>query len=83
MIFEAKLEHLFNSILLITADKNIRFKRATKRHNISLEQIKIRMSLQLSEAKKNRLAQYVIKNNGDINKLYKNLDIFYKELNLS
>ena len=83
MIFEAKIEHLFDSILLITADKKIRLKRATKRHNISLEQIKTRMSLQLSESKKNKLANYVIKNNGNISNLYKNLDTFYSSLNLS
>ena len=83
MIFEAKIEHLFDSILLITANKNIRLNRATKRHNISLEQIKTRMSLQLSQSKKIHLAQHVIKNNATINNLYKNLDIFYKNLNLS
>ena len=52
MIFEAKLEHMFDSTLLITADKDTRLKRAVKRHNISLEQIKSRMSLQLSEIKR-------------------------------
>ena len=83
MIFEAKLEHLFDSILLITASKSMRLKRATKRHNISLEQIKNRMSLQLSESKKTNLANHVIKNNSDITNLYKNLDIFYKKLNLA
>ena len=83
MIFEAKIEHLFDSILLITADKNIRLNRATKRHNISLEEIKTRMSLQLSETKKKHLARHVIKNNGTINNLYKNLDLFCKNLNFS
>jgi dephospho-CoA kinase len=83
MIFEAKLGHLFDSVLLITADKDARLKRAIKRHNISLEQIKSRMSLQLSESKKITLANHVIKNNGKITNLYKNLDSFYKKLNLS
>ena len=80
MIFEAKLENLFDSILLITANKEIRLKRAIKRHNISLEQIKNRMSLQLSETKKNSLAQHIIKNNTDIKNLYKNLDVFVENL---
>ena len=83
MIFEAKLGHLFDSVLLITADKDTRLKRAIKRHNISLEQIKNRMSLQLSESKKTTLADYVIKNNGTIANLHKNLNSFYKNLNLS
>jgi len=82
MIFEAKLEHMFDSTLLITADKEIRLKRAIKRHNISLEQIKSRMSLQLSETKKKNLADYTINNNSIVDKLQNNLKKFYAELEL-
>ena len=82
MIFEAKLEHMFDSTLLITADKDTRLKRAVKRHNISLEQIKSRMSLQLSEVKKKDKADYIINNNGTIKKLENRLKKFYSELNL-
>ena len=82
MIFEAKLEHMFDSTLLITADKEIRLKRAIKRHNISLEQIKSRMSLQLSETKKKKLSDYTINNNSIVDKLQNNLRKFYEELEL-
>ncbi len=82
MIFEAKLEHMFDATLLITADKEIRLKRAIKRHNISLEQIKSRMSLQLSETKKKKLADYTINNNTAIEKLYNNLKKFHTRLEL-
>ena len=75
MIFEAKLENMFDSTLLITADKDTRLKRAVKRHNISLEQIKSRMSLQLSESKKKDKADYIINNNGTIKKLENRLKI--------
>ena len=82
MIFEAKLEHMFDSTLLITANKDTRLKRAVKRHNISLEQIKSRMSLQLSESKKKNLADYIINNNGTIKQLENRLKKFYSALNL-
>ena len=82
MIFEAKLEHMFDSTLLITADKEIRLKRAIKRHNISLEQIKSRMSLQLSETKKKKLADHTINNNAAIEKLHNNLKKFHTRLEL-
>ena len=82
MIFEAKLEHMFDSTLLVTADKKIRLNRAVKRHNISLEQIKSRMSFQFSETKKKKLADYVINNNSKIDRLQDNLKKFYAELNL-
>ena len=82
MIFEAKLDYMFDSTLLITADKKVRLNRAIKRHNISLEQIKARMSLQLSEAKKKKLANHTINNNGEIDRLQNNLQKFYTQLNL-
>ena len=82
MIFEAKLEHMFDSTLLITADKDTRLKRAVKRHNISLEQIKSRMSLQLSESKKKDKVDYIINNNGTIKQLENRLKKFYSALNL-
>ena len=80
MIFEAKLNNFFDSTLLVTADKDIRLKRAEKRHNISLEQIKSRMSLQLSEKEKEKLADYIIKNNDDLDVLYNDISKFYKKI---
>ena len=80
MIFEAKLNNFFDSTLLVTANKEIRLKRAEKRHNISLEQIKNRMSLQLSEKEKEKLADYIIKNNGNLDKLHNNISQFYKKI---
>ena len=38
------------------------------------------MSLQLSEKKKEELADYIIKNNGDLDLLHKNIDKFYKKI---
>ncbi len=80
MIFEAKLDNFFDSTLLVTADKNTRLKRAEKRHNISLEQIKNRMSLQLSENEKEKLADFIIKNDDDLDSLYDNVKKFYKKI---
>ncbi|MBI89811.1 MAG: dephospho-CoA kinase [Candidatus Marinimicrobia bacterium] len=80
MIFEAKLNNFFDSTLLVTAKKEIRLKRAEKRHNISLEQIKNRMSLQLKEKEKEKLADYMIQNNEDLDTLYKNIKDFYNTI---
>jgi len=82
MIFEAKLTYLFDSVLVITANKKDRIKRAERRHNIPLEQIKNRMSLQLSETKKISLANHVIRNNGNLDSLYKKIDQFYNNLKI-
>ena len=58
----------------------MRLKRAEKRRNISLEQIKKRMSLQLSENEKQKIATHIIKNNNDIDSLYASVDKFYKKI---
>ena len=80
MIFEAKLENLFDSTLLIASEKDVRLKRAEKRRNISLEQIKKRMSLQLNENDKQKIASHIIKNNKDLDTLYASVDKFYKKI---
>ena len=55
-------------------------KRAEKRRNISLEQIKKRMSLQLSEDEKKKIANHIIKNNKNIETLYTSVNKFYKKI---
>ena len=82
MIFEAKIDNILNSILLITAKKSIRLERALKRKNLPLEQIQNRMSLQMPETEKKRLATTIIENNGTADYFDKKLNAFYNSLNL-
>ena len=77
MIFEAKIDNILDSILLITAKKSIRIERALKRKNLPLEQIQNRMSLQMPETEKRLKANNIITNNktekdliSKLNKLY-------------
>ena len=80
LIFEANLQNLFDSILLITADKNIRIERSSKRLNLSRTQINDRLNLQMDEINKIKLANYTIKNNNTIKELNHNLTIFYQSI---
>ena len=81
MMFEANFHNILNSTLLISTKKNIRLQRALKRKNIPLEQIQNRMSLQMPETEKIKLANDIIKNNGTI-KLFRNkLSEYYKNIN--
>ena len=83
LIFEANLQHLLDSVLLITADKNIRIKRSSKKLNLSKEQIQNRIKLQMDENKKKKLANHTIQNNKTISELNKNLKLFYNSLILN
>ena len=80
LLFEANLKHLFDYIILVTAKKDIRLKRAIKRRNLDLSQIKKRMALQLSEKEKIKIADFVINNNLDIKNLKKQFNEVFKKL---
>tara|TARA_B100000959_G_C14893811_1_gene587911 strand:- start:650 stop:1240 length:591 start_codon:yes stop_codon:yes gene_type:complete len=82
MLFEAKINNILDSILLITAKKSIRIERAKKRKNLALEQIQNRMSLQISEKIKKIKSNYTINNNGTIDQFYQKLEEYYNSLSL-
>ena len=79
LIFEAQFTHFFDKTLLITANEKIRIKRATQRRNISLENIQNRISKQMIDSEKKKLANYTITNNKDLKNFKKKLDFFYNQ----
>ncbi len=80
LILEAKYTSLFDKILLIAADREIKIERARARGNLSEEQIYKRIKLQLTDAEKRKLADHTIMNNGTIKQLYSKLGRFYKKI---
>ena len=82
LLLEAEFNEFFNSILLITADKSVRYKRIQKRKNIPEDQIEKRMALQMPESQKKKLAHSIIENNGDLSELQMKLDVFWGNLNI-
>ena len=83
LLFEAGYTQFFNSILLITANKTIRYQRILNRKNIPEDQIEKRMSLQMPEPEKIKLADYAIENNGTILDLHKELTGYLESLNIN
>ena len=82
LLLEASYTEFFNSILLITAEKSVRYQRIQNRKNIPEDQIEKRMALQMPESKKKKLANTTIENNGDISELYTNLEKFWGKLTI-
>ena len=83
LLIEAGFNDFFNSILLITADKSMRLNRILLRKNIPENQIEKRMALQMPESEKKKKAQTTIKNNGNMQELHTQLELFWKKLNIS
>ena len=63
MILRSNYNYFFDYIILVTADKELRLKRAIKRKTLNLSQIKKRMALQLSDSEKINSSDYTINNN--------------------
>lgn len=63
LVFEAKMEKLFDKILFIYADDEIRKKRLMEFRGYSDEYADVRMRCQISQDLKKSLADYVIFNN--------------------
>ena len=82
LLLEAGFTEFFNSILLITAEKSIRYNRILLRENIPENQIEQRMALQMPESQKKKLAHTTIENNGDVPELYTKLELFWEGLNI-
>lgn len=80
LLFEAKFEDLFDKIIFVYADDEIRLKRLMQRNNLALEHAQNRLSIQISQDKKAPLADYVIYNNSDLEYLKLSLEKILKEL---
>lgn len=76
LLFEAKMEFLFDKIAFVYADDEIRLSRLLKRNNFSLEYAKARINSQMPQDEKIKKSDYVINNNGDLNNLKIQVDKF-------
>ena len=76
----AEFINLSDTILVVVANDETRIKRASKRLNISEEDVKKRMEKQMPISNYIKLADYIIKNNGTIEELKNNLYEFCEKL---
>ena len=71
LLFEAGMEHLFDKIIFIYADDEIRLNRLTERNNYTKEYAKLRMACQMPQEEKFKKSDYIIYNNGTKDELKK------------
>lgn len=69
LLFEASMEDLFDKVLFVYTDDEIRLERLMKRNNYTREYAQIRMNSQISQDEKINKADYVIYNNSTIDEL--------------
>jgi dephospho-CoA kinase len=71
LIFESKIEKMYDYVVLITADKNLRMKRSTVTKKITEEDFIKRDNNQLKEDLKKKKADFIFINNGSKDELKK------------
>lgn len=69
LIYESKIEKMYDFIVLITADKDLRMKRSAASKQISETDFIKRDKNQLNEEVKKRKADFIFSNNGSIDEL--------------
>lgn len=74
LLFEAKMQNLFDKIIFVTADANIRLERLMKRNSLTKEEALLRINAQDSEDDKIKQSDFIIYNNSDINSLNQQLE---------
>lgn len=83
LLFEAKLEKMFDIIIFVQANENIRQERLMKRNNYNQDFAKKIMHAQMNENLKIPLSNFIIHNNSDETNLKKQIDEIVKKINIS
>ncbi len=80
ILLEAGYKDIFDKVLLVTANEDIRMQRAIERKNITEESIKERIALQMPESEKRKHADFIIENNGNEDQLRDACKVFWEKI---
>lgn len=80
LLFETGFDKMFDKILFVECDDDIRLERLMKRNNFTKEQALKRMNSQLPQDEKIKKSDFVIHNNTSREELEKQVLVFIREL---
>lgn len=80
LLFEAKMEDLFDKIIFVFADDETRLERLMARNNLSKEDAMKRINSQMSQFMKLEESDYVFHNNGTLENLKNQVDDFCRRI---
>lgn len=79
LLFESKLQHFVEKILVVTVSEENQLERLMKRNGLSLEEARARIATQIPVAEKEALADAVIFNNGTLEETAEQLERILKQ----
>lgn len=65
LLIESGSHHHLDQLIVVTAPENLRIQRVVERDKISADAVRARIKSQLPESEKERLADFVIRNDGE------------------
>ena len=74
LIYEAEMENMFDYVVLITANNDVRMKRVTANGKLTEEDFTKRDENQIKDEEKKKRADFIFENNGDIEELKQKAD---------
>lgn len=74
LLYEAKLERLFDNVIVVYSPVDVQIERIMKRNNYTKEEALSRINAQMSIEEKKQKTNYVINTNCDMNKTYHDID---------
>lgn len=81
LIYEADMEDLFDYVILIAADRELRFKRKKQSDGYTEEQFAERENLQIPQDEKRKRADFIFENNSDLKSLKQKAKLLFILLN--
>lgn len=79
LLFETGLDKYVDIVLMVSASRDQRIKRLSKRDDISDAEIEKRMSAQMPEDEKKNLSDIIISNDGTLDELHLKIDKFLED----
>ena len=80
LLYEAKMEKIFDFVILVDIDKEIQLKRLMQRGNFTEEEALNRINCQTSSEEKSKLADFIINNNLEPENTHRQLKDVLKKL---
>jgi len=77
LLFETGLEAFFDYVLIVTVDPDIRIQRVMARDQVTREDARALMRIQMPEAEKIQKSDFIINNNGSPDETKRLMDRFY------
>ena len=81
LLFELDMKEKFDWVVVVSADKELRVKRLMERDQTSRDEAMHLIDVQMPEKEKINRADYVVRNEGSMEKLVGSVDILFNNLN--